>query len=615
MVYESYVTPSSEDDDDAPKSGSSKSRNLSGPAFRPVIIPRPPEHAAPPSPDSSPLRIPRLDEQLHAARAAAANKSEHAEDDEDDDDDDSSDTSARRNRNRPFKLPESDAPANTTGKKNTELHDEAKDKAEDHDQTAAETIVMDHASVVDVPLHGEAAERAVAYDHEHATDTEPDVDATTHHAVGTARTAAPTVVRPTIPRQRQPEFVRSPDDATDTEASFDDAPEPLLHTVPDGTTFAAPRAEYQPPQDIWNTDPQLNNPTAQYAYAYSGAPRSGGGLPPTGPPPESGGFAQPPEDEPPHFPPQHYRQDYATSGYERRETTTHHSREYNQPVETRDRRLVPYLVGGLLFERHFRRKADRNLEKRVTQLANRRHEDVLRTQQQFGRQQERLSNEQQRQTQEMHRQQQIAMAARERFASASQTLTYGGERPLPQPGQPGYRPVAPRPEQRQPSPAGAEQNIIPPEIAEQLQAANQNTQPRVHIEQDAWRRKVVDEHGREVAGAITYGEAFHQERQQELRANPAAGSRPRRQSADAASPTSKHMGGTALLSQHITPPQQAALPSGITTPALPAGASSHVDPQHQLAANNPGMGKNVTNPWFWFMLALIIAAFFTAAFI
>ena len=55
-----------------------------------------------------------------------------------------------------------------------------------------------------------------------------------------------------------------------------------------------------------------------------------------------------------------------------------------------------------------------------------------------------------------------------------------------------------------------------------------------------------------------------------------------------------------------------ALPSGMTNPTLQQGQPTHVDPQHQLEASNQPT-TNMTNPWFWIMLLLIIAAFFTAA--
>jgi hypothetical protein len=154
---------------------------------------------------------------------------------------------------------------------------------------------------------------------------------------------------------------------------------------------------------------------------------------------------------------------------------------------------------------------------------------------------------------------------------------------------------------RPPAPVvNPEQAQIDPQTGEQVLAP----QPHQRVEHSSWHNIVVDEKGREVVGAINYGEGFQRERQQEvLRAGMGSG---------------QDNGGTGSAQtqqqyQYGQMPQYpGALPSGMTTPGLPPGHPTHADTQHQLEASNKP-ATNMTNPWFWIMLLLIIAAFFTAA--
>jgi hypothetical protein len=57
---------------------------------------------------------------------------------------------------------------------------------------------------------------------------------------------------------------------------------------------------------------------------------------------------------------------------------------------------------------------------------------------------------------------------------------------------------------------------------------------------------------------------------------------------------------------------QGSLPSGMTTPGLPPGMPTHVDPQHQLPSHTK-KSDIVPGPVFWVMLIVILAAFFAAA--
>ncbi|MEK7153630.1 MAG: hypothetical protein AAB834_06780, partial [Patescibacteria group bacterium] len=158
-------------------------------------------------------------------------------------------------------------------------------------------------------------------------------------------------------------------------------------------------------------------------------------------------------------------------------------------------------------------------------------------------------------------------------------------------------PLQQRPEAQSPTPApNPEQS--PAEAFEPYAL-----RPHQHVEHSAWHNIVVDERGREVTGAINYGEGFQRERQQEvLRDRMGDGG----VTGGVAGQQSQYTAGQGS-------PYPGALPSGMTTPALPQGSPTHADPQHQLEASKRQAASNMTNPWFWIMLLLIIAAFFTAA--
>jgi hypothetical protein len=137
-------------------------------------------------------------------------------------------------------------------------------------------------------------------------------------------------------------------------------------------------------------------------------------------------------------------------------------------------------------------------------------------------------------------------------------------------------------------------------------------QPQQHVEHSAWHNIVVDKHGHEVTDAIHYGQEFHRQREHEalqdrLGSNPSG-------PGGGAGGASGQQGQPALPQQYQY--QQGTLPSGMTTPTLSPGHSSQADPQHQLPTTSKKQtASNVANPWFWLMLALVIAAFFTAALI
>jgi hypothetical protein len=129
-------------------------------------------------------------------------------------------------------------------------------------------------------------------------------------------------------------------------------------------------------------------------------------------------------------------------------------------------------------------------------------------------------------------------------------------------------------------------------------------EPGQHVEHSTWHDIVVDKHGNEVQGARHYGEGFKRSRREVIRDR----------AGDAAAAGTTAMAGI-QQQQGYDPIVQypGTLPSGMTTPTLPQGMPTHVDPQHQLAAQNRKSSK--PGPIFWVMLVVIIAAFFAAALI
>lgn len=179
--------------------------------------------------------------------------------------------------------------------------------------------------------------------------------------------------------------------------------------------------------------------------------------------------------------------------------------------------------------------------------------------------------------------------------SPAEVLPPVGRTPNNQPVRPGSErlvPLPPIPEQR-------------PVQAEDLQ--NMELHPDEHVQQTAWH-KIVVKNGKEVEGAIQYGEGFRKERQQEII---------RDRTADKAAAVS--LGGMAVGSPvggqyGGSQAYGSSLPSGMTRAGLQPGAPAHADPQHQLPEETQ-KDSAVPGPVFWVMLLVIVAAFFAAALI
>jgi hypothetical protein len=273
---------------------------------------------------------------------------------------------------------------------------------------------------------------------------------------------------------------------------------------------------------------------------------------------------------------------------------------------------------GLIAEHIGRRRADRRLRRQNTKLAEQQQQqaqEVSTTNLQAQEQHRRFAAEQRRQAAAMERMraaQEQQVTATYNLEQAASTYAQPQRFEAQRGGAAGQLPAAERmhqqPEHRAPV------HVAPEQQMEQAQEEARALQSQQHIERSAWHEVAVDNHGREVAGAITYGHEFHQQRAHEVQqdrvtATPTAGS---------GSGMDASMGGQ-QYGPVLTPPyqqSQGTLPSGMTGPALQPGHPSHIDPQHQLPAPpKQQVASNIANPWFWLMLALIIAAFFTATLI
>ncbi|MET1033468.1 MAG: hypothetical protein ABWX94_03135 [Candidatus Saccharimonadales bacterium] len=161
-------------------------------------------------------------------------------------------------------------------------------------------------------------------------------------------------------------------------------------------------------------------------------------------------------------------------------------------------------------------------------------------------------------------------------------------------------------------------------------------QPNQKIEHSAWHNVVVNEKGQEVAGALQYGEGFRRERQQEIIrdhtgdsvvavaagsadesvAGPAGPRGPRGHSGGNGGGAGGYGSSGGGFGYGAAPGSSYSqqLPSGMTTPGLPTGNPTHVDPQHQLPAHSTRK-TSAPGPVFWVMLLAIIVAFFAATLI
>ncbi|HYH75667.1 MAG TPA: hypothetical protein VD735_06970 [Candidatus Saccharimonadales bacterium] len=301
------------------------------------------------------------------------------------------------------------------------------------------------------------------------------------------------------------------------------------------------------------------------------------------------------------------------------------------PGERRNRRLVGLAFAAVGLEYFARRRDVRRSESRMNKQAEDNHRANERGQAFLQRQQQEFAAEQQRQGETL---QQLRTQGTAQEQMTAMPLTYAEQQPaiVPQPIE-AVRPPAAEQRPLPPIMVAPEARPATPEtpliMLQQQEAALQEEQPKLREAGDAWRHYMVDEHNREVATARTYGEAYHQERAQEIIRDRTADDDDTTSTTSSASAASAPAGAGSGAPSFVPSGSYASnnagggttvpgLPSGMTTPSLPQGKATHVDPQHQLEAQNPkkeGIASNVTNPWFWLMLSLIVAAFFAAALI
>lgn len=300
--------------------------------------------------------------------------------------------------------------------------------------------------------------------------------------------------------------------------------------------------------------------------------------------------------------------------------------EHPQAAANRDPRLGPVAATlglGLVAEHIGRKRADHKLEQRVNDRiehqAGQQEQQFTTASRAIQEQQQRFVTEQQRQADELQRMHQV----QERFG----TLSPAAEQPMPpivpalESAPSGPAPTVERPPIQRPdgqafnSPQPTEQ-MRPPEAigmasnqVELDSQYNDNTELKQHVKHSAWHNIVVNSRDQEIAGAINYGEGFRKERQQEIirdRIADSVGS-----GSSGAAGVGGPQSGYGASSDSFYP--GSALPSGMTSPSLPQGQPPAADPQHQLPEHTKqGSGAG---PWFWVMLLLVIAAFFTAALI
>jgi hypothetical protein len=148
---------------------------------------------------------------------------------------------------------------------------------------------------------------------------------------------------------------------------------------------------------------------------------------------------------------------------------------------------------------------------------------------------------------------------------------------------------------------------LPTETVQQIQEAVAEAQPvEQHIKQSEWLRYATNNHNEVIPEAIPYGKEYHKEVSHEADSK----------FLDNSVKTSA--GGTQQTIHALSNDIPVIIGSGQVPQnhSLPTGRPSADDFQHLLPASNKNpVVANLTNPWFWIMLILIFAAFFTAALI
>lgn len=178
----------------------------------------------------------------------------------------------------------------------------------------------------------------------------------------------------------------------------------------------------------------------------------------------------------------------------------------------------------------------------------------------------------------------------------------------------GERPAQPMaPGEKSPQQQSAEQANI-----EAANEANQDVREEdIRKVRDAWLETHVNKNTGQVIER-DYGQAYHQERRAEQfpGATNAAGdsnahTSTQQQGLGAGAPVYAPMPQTSQPEPMLTAGSvNPSLPRPHQEPMLPQGAPRQIDPQHRLPRPHNPIVSNLTNPWFWLILGLLIIAYF-----
>jgi hypothetical protein len=421
----------------------------------------------------------------------------------------------------------------------------------------------------------------------------------------------------------------------ETGEASDPPPQP---TPPRNTPNASEYGQFEAlPSNVLNATATESDPS----YASSVATTSVGGRPSAPPSGAAGGGGMPPGSQPPN----NHNAYFGMSGYN---ANTGGGGGYGgggggynpnaapnpnvQPryevvqniTQKKKGNIWPYVA--ILGENIARKRADRKLKKEMSERMDQQdhvQEASNANQLRLERQQQEMLSEQRKQAiREAHR-----PSGNE--WGVPRPVSAGGAGATPGQRMPGeHAPIAGagiagRPEQPMPMQTAEQQMEQPGELASQGAGRERHS---------AWHTYYEDENGRQIPG-VEYGKGFKQEQREIVRDhtgdNVVAGVAA---AAGVAGATARGGGGAsggggsggaagqpgAYYGYGPTPqgsqPQQyqPTLPSDMTTPGLPAGAS-RTDPQHQLPEHTKK--SNLPGPLFWLMVGLIILAFFAAALI
>jgi hypothetical protein len=538
-------------------------------------------------------------------RAKAANKSERSEDD--DDDDDEEEPTDRR------------AIGRAAVPKKEGQHDEAEgDKADEPRGKEAEDDVL--APYMEMSAAPAAERPASEADSEADSDSDDDGIAPPH----TAQHFQPQHALPhnqapeNTPVEQQPvrATVHHTSEGVEDIAYFRESV-PSYASPQNANIFSNRIMEQQPSYAAPVNAENVENTNA-VADAAEQPP-----MPPVEPAVEAGMFPPPPPPERPAFQYGYNPAMYpgGPGEYTPPAPAPARTEHASAPVDNHHHGEPLAVVAGIgvIAEHIGRKNADHRQQEQLDQFAAesaQRHKETTAHNMRVEEQQRQYNNEQYRQTAEMQRLQQAQQERYNQAPAAPYNLEHaaaGNQQATRYEAAPGQRPqgaeqqqTPQRPEQMSPAPAGAEQQLQQPDqYAPELQPNQQG-----HVEHSAWHNIVVDKHGHEVSGAMQYGQEFYRQREHEMLQGGAGAY---------ATPGADDTQDDQQAQSALQPPYQqgqGALPSGMTNPILPPGQPTHVDPQHQLpAASRKQVASNMANPWFWLMLLLIVAAFFTAALI